>query len=497
MAHTVHKAKVEYGDFQTPLELAEKVCQQLLKLGINPDIIIEPTCGVGNFLVAASHSFRSANKIIGIELNSKNLQEFRAKNQVLQDDRIEVKQEDFFRFNWSPIVKQLDGKVLVLGNFPWVTNSQQGSISGENLPKKNNFQNYSGLDAITGKSNFDISEWMLIQVVHWLQNRDAYLAMLCKTSVSRKLLSYIHSKKLNLAYTATYRIDAKKYFNATVEACLLVCKFDLDSKNYFCDVFSDFEELKSHRIQYRNNILIRDTASFEKLSRLYTKNPETKWRSGVKHDCSNVMEFCKVGDTFFNGLGEIADLEESYLFPLLKGSDVAQNRVKTSDRYVLVTQKSINEPTEEIKDLAPKTWNYLKSHASFLDNRKSKIYHNNFQFSIFGVGKYTFAPWKIAICGLYKKLNFRLIGRIADKPAVFDDTVYFLSFSDEDVARRTFALLTSSAAIEFYSSLIFWDEKRPIKSSILNSLDLTALIVETRALVKSGDNQKDTSTAIF
>lgn len=72
--------------------------------------------------------------------------------------------------------------------------------------------------------------------------------------------------------------------------------------------------------------------------------------------------------------------------------------------------------------------------------------------------------------------NMIVVGKIADKPTVFDDTVYFLSFDDEEVAQKTFELLTSPLAIEFYSSLIFWDEKRPIKSSILNSLSLTALI---------------------
>ncbi len=38
--------------------------------------------------------------------------------------------------------------------------------------------------------------------------------------------------------------------------------------------------------------------------------------------------------------------------------------------------------------------------------------------------------------------------------------------------------ITSPLAIDFYSSLIFWDEKRPIKTSILNSLDLSILSKE-------------------
>ncbi|MEA5513807.1 SAM-dependent methyltransferase, partial [Nodularia sp. UHCC 0506] len=474
MIPTVDKAKVEYGDFQTPLELATKVCKKLIELGVSPDVIIEPTCGIGNFIEVASNLFKSTNKIMGVELNPDYLQEVKTKKRRLRDERIELQNADFFQFDWSSYINQLNGKLLVLGNFPWVTSSQQGIIGGENLPHKNNFQNHRGLDAITGKSNFDISEWMLIQAIQWLQGRDAYLAMLCKTSVSRKLLNYLYSHNLNLANCATYTIDTKKHFNASVEACLLFCEFDSISKNYCCDVFSSLGNSKSYKIGYRNNVLIRDIATFDKLSKLYDTSTTKKWRSGIKHDCSNIMEFRKIDHTFINKSGEIADIEETYIFPLIKGSDVAQNRVNTTDRYVLVTQQFVGESTEHIKYVAPKTWNYLESHGSYLDNRKSKIYKSNPRFSIFGVGSYTFTPWKIAICGLYKRLEFRLIGKLINKPVVFDDTVYFLSFDNEETAQKTFEILTSPAAINYYSSLIFWDEKRPIKSSILNSLNMTA-----------------------
>ncbi len=475
MIQVTSKLKVEYGDFQTPLELAEKICHKLLEIGVSPDIIVEPTCGIGNFIQASAYSFQSASKIIGVEINQNYLQDIRKNNQLSQDERIQVQQGDFFEFDWSSLIDKFNGKILVLGNFPWVTNSQQGIIGGENLPKKTNFQNHNGLDAITGRSNFDISEWMLINSIQWLQKHEAYLAMLCKTSVSRKLLNYIYFQNLNLAYCATYKIDAKKYFDATVDACLLFCKFDSDSQNYFCDVFSSLDADTHYRIGYRNNTPIRDVISFDRLKDLHKPKTGEKWRSGIKHDCSSVMELRKVDDTFVNGLGEVVDIEEICLFPLVKGSDVAQNRLESINRYILVTQRYIGESTEHIQNLAPKTWNYLKNHSEYLDSRKSKIYNKTARFSIFGVGSYTFAPWKIAICGLYKKLDFRLVGKTNGKAIVFDDTVYFLSFEDEQVAHRTLTLLTSPTAINFYSSLIFWDEKRPIKSSILNSLDLTAL----------------------
>jgi hypothetical protein len=117
----------------------------------------------------------------------------------------------------------------------------------------------------------------------------------------------------------------------------------------------------------------------------------------------------------------------------------------------------------------------LEAHAQYFEDRKSRIYRHRPRFSIFGVGDYTFAPWKIAICGLYKTLQFRLVGEIEDKPALFDDTIYFLSFAEEAEARKIYELLLSPPANKFLASLIFWDEKRPIKAGILNQLDLRRL----------------------
>ena len=74
--------------------------------------------------------------------------------------------------------------------------------------------------------------------------------------------------------------------------------------------------------------------------------------------------------------------------------------------------------------------------------------------------------------GLSKKLEFRLIGEITNKAVVFDDIVYFLSFDDEEVERQTFEFLNLSAAIDFYSAIVFWDQKLSLKSSVLNCLNL-------------------------
>ncbi len=470
--HVEKNKKIEYGDFQTPKELANLVCQKLVEIGVSPHCIIEPTCGLGAFLESATTIFTHTNKLVGVEVNLAYLNQLKVRSKIFSHpERLDIREGDFFKFEWNKLLKELDGEILILGNFPWITNATQSVISGSNLPHKTNFQNHSGFDAITGKSNFDISEYMLIKVAEWFQHRLGYLAMLVKTSVARKFLTHLYKTNTGLSYSAIYRIDAMKHFGAAVDAGLLYARFDPSLHNYDYDVFDSLSSQSHYRVGHRHGLTVKDLDTFEKFSYLLGNSNE-KWRSGIKHDCSEIMELTEKDGKLFNGLNEQVDIEPDYIYPLIKGSDVANNRISTTHRFILVTQKTVGEPTKPIKTIAPKTWAYLEYHANYLDSRRSKIYQNTPRFSIFGVGSYTFSLWKIAIGSLYKNLNFRLVGPTQNKPIVFDDTVYFLSFENYEEAKKVFDFLYSQETQKFLSTLVFWEDKRPIKTSILNSLKL-------------------------
>ena len=47
------KAKAVYGDFQTPFTLATQICELLAQHSLQPAVILEPSCGFGDLLVAA------------------------------------------------------------------------------------------------------------------------------------------------------------------------------------------------------------------------------------------------------------------------------------------------------------------------------------------------------------------------------------------------------------------------------------------------------------
>jgi hypothetical protein len=395
---------------------------------------------------------------------------------------LDLRRADFFSFDWPSVIRELPQPVLLLGNPPWVTSSGLGAIDGTNLPQKSNFQRHRGLDAITGKGNFDIAEWMLINLLEAATGTRTTLAMLVKTSVARRVLVHIWQSKLPVASAAIYTIDAAKHFEVGASACLLVCILGEHGTASNCDLFElDNPSVSIGRLGFRDNKLIANVRSYDRVRHLIAANPdsELRWRSGVKHDCSPVMELRRSGpDTFVNGLNEMVCLEREYLYPMMKGSDVASRRFCAGERWMIVPQRSTSDDTLQIVSRAPRTWEYLNEHGDALDRRGSSIYRKRPRFSVFGIGPYTFAPWKLAVCGLYKRLTFTVVGPHDDRPVVFDDTVYHLSFGSESEARTVSSLLDSEQAREFFNAVTFWDAKRPITVDVLGRLDLRALARE-------------------
>jgi hypothetical protein len=467
------KNKVEFGDFQTPNVLTNEITRVLFDSGIRPKTIIDPTCGEGSFLISAINQFPDFERAIGFDINTGYVEAAkRSLKELPHADKVTIEVGDFFTTDWKKQIDILPSPILVIGNPPWVTNSRLGLLGSTNLPQKSNFQKHSGLLAITGKSNFDISEWMLLKMLDWLNGKYGTLAMLCKNSVARKVLAHAWKNGYQISESRKYLIDASLYFDAAVDACLLVCSFKPNTIQTKCKIFLSLKDRSSNsEIGYKDGLLVADVNCYTKWSHLFGSG--LQWRSGIKHDCSKVMELYKEGEYFTNGLGEKVVLEDLYLYPMLKSSELVNGKRPT--RWMLVTQKNVGEDTEAIKDKAPKTWKYLNDHKGFFSKRGSVIYKNKPQFSIFGVGDYSFSPWKVAISALYKRLEFNIVGSWEEKSIVLDDTQNFLPCQSYENANRISELLNSVMAQEFYKSFIFWDEKRPITINLLKYLDFTKL----------------------
>lgn len=458
-----------FGDFQTPEELADNVVACAAGLGLTPAAVLEPSCGSGSLLHAAIRCFPRA-RAWGVEIDPEHLARARARLPAASRRRTTLLQADFFTLAWPRLLAGLPDPLLVVANPPWVTNATLGALGGSNLPVKDNAAGLNGIGAITGKSNFCISEWMISRMIEWLGGRRAALVVICKTSVARRVLANAWRRGQRPGAATMYRIDAQRHFRARVQACVLVIDATANERTDECADHASFEaRAPQRRLGWRDGGLVADVERYELCRHLRSAHPRP-WRSGIKHDCARVMELAWRDGRLVNGLGESVDVERDYLHPLLKGSDLARRRAPS--RSLLVPQRHPGADTSAIAQRAPKTWRYLCAHAALLDRRASRVYRGRPRFSIFGVGSYSFRRWKVAIAALHKTLDFRVVGPHRGAAVVLDDTTYFLPCTHRLEARRLTELLSSPLARDFYSSLIFWDAKRPITSETLGLLDL-------------------------
>ena len=338
----VAESRAEYGDFQTNKQLAKSICDLLKNRNLNPQILLEPTCGKGSFILSAIKTFPSLQQIFAIEIQEKylwhlkfELLEYFLKNPNANKPQINLYHCSVFDFDFKQVKNQINNReLLVIGNPPWVTNSTLSTLNSTNLPKKSNFKKTKGIDAITGKGNFDIGEFISLKMLGLFSNENGYFTFLIKNSVIKNIVFEQKKNKYPISDIEKHTINAKKEFGAAVDASLFLCKFN------------------------------------------------------------SMPEF-------------------------------------TAQEFDFYTSK-----------------------------------HN----ATFGVGDYSFKPYKVAISGLYKQTKFTLV-----KPngtvLLLDDTCYFIGFETLEEAQIIQNLLNQSETQEFIESFMFTDAKRAITKDLLMRID--------------------------
>jgi len=458
----------EFGDFQTPPALARRVVDVLPRRGWTR--VLEPTCGTGNFLGESARAFPDA-QVIGIEVQPAYAAQARARMTGAEVITGNIFTMDLARdISWKA-----EGPMLVVGNPPWVTNSWLGGMESGNLPERVNLKNLRGYDAMTGSSNFDIAEYIWLKLLAEFAQCRPTISLLCKTQVARNVLEYCAQFRLPVSSATLHMIDAKKWFNAAVDACLFTVEAGVGPAAYGCDVYDSLDATRAaRRFGVVGSRLVADTAAYAR-TRGFEGTCQVEWRQGMKHDAAAVMELVRTGDGLVTRHGERVDVEERYLYPLLKCTDIFRDRLSPA-KCVVVPQKALHDDTAMLARLAPKLWAYLDAHGDVLDARKSSIYSGRPRFCVFGLGEYSFAPYKVAVSGLHKSAEFRLVAPADGRPVFLDDACYFLPFWDVCEAAVVAALLRSEPARDFFHALAFWDAKRPITKRLLQRIDLNAIL---------------------
>jgi hypothetical protein len=476
----------DLGDFQTPPELAAAILDSLGPVGSRWPRVLEPTCGRGHFIAALLAHADPPREIQAIEIQEAYCRSARALAREVVEGapgvRVRIKHRDLFEMNLArDLAWTTQGPLLVIGNPPWVTSAELGRLKRTAGPPRRNVKGLPGLAARTGDSNFDVAEAIWLKLIAELAGQAATIVLLSKTSVARSVLQFAHRAGLPIAEASIRRISAPDWFGAAVDACCFAVTLGPVNPNLTVPVFADLTRTRPDALMgFCRGWLLADRRAYRAWSFADGVCP-LSWRQGIKHDAAAVMELARQSGSsqWQNKLGDVVDVEPEFIYPLLKARDLNPARQDRPDRAVLVPQERIGDETAHLAATAPRLWRYLQSHAGAFNRRKSSIYRGQPQFALFGIGPYSFAPFKVAISGMHKQPRFQLVGSLGGRPVMLDDTCYFLPCSTAAEAAALAALCNDPIALGFLSAASFRGAKRPITKTLLQRLDLLAILKRT------------------
>lgn len=153
-----------------------------------------------------------------------------------------------------------------------------------------------------------------------------------------------------------------------------------------------------------------------------------------------------------------AAVEPDLLYPLLRGRDVGKWGAAPS-AYIIMVQDPVRRrgiPEEEMVTCYPKTYSYLKRFEEVLrqraafrryftrEDKSGKVVETGPFYSMFNVGNYTFAPYKVVWREQASVMTAAVVGEIGHKCVLPDHKLMMVAFNSPLEAHYCCALLNSA-----------------------------------------------------
>jgi hypothetical protein len=145
----------------------------------------------------------------------------------------------------------------------------------------------------------------------------------------------------------------------------------------------------------------------------------------------------------------LSDVESTHVYPYLRSKHVVRWGLFGHDQF-LVPQRRAGEDNERaLREEAPATYDYLRRHRDRLEARGSSWFDAGPFYSLFGLGPYTWAPYKVVWCRLGFRPRFAVVSTVDDadlgeKLVVPGDHCMFVACDDEREAHYLCALLNAA-----------------------------------------------------
>jgi hypothetical protein len=167
---------------------------------------------------------------------------------------------------------------------------------------------------------------------------------------------------------------------------------------------------------------------------------EYRIRHGVKDDAKAVFSL---------GRETARSLEPDHVFPYLRSKHVVKFGLFGHDLHLVPERRAGDGDAERLRRDCPRTYDYLDERRDRLDARGSSWFDAGPFYSLFGVGPYTWADYKVVWCRLGFKPHFAVVSTVVDpdlgeRPVVPGDHCMFVATDDGDEAHYLCALLNSA-----------------------------------------------------
>lgn len=180
-------------------------------------------------------------------------------------------------------------------------------------------------------------------------------------------------------------------------------------------------------------------------------------RHGLKHDAEDVFALEVVersGDLVIcrdeTGTFEI---ESDLVFPYLKSRHVRAFSILGHGHVLLPQQRAGMDNEAWLREHRPCAYTYLRRHAGRLAQRRSSVYRKGVFYGLFGLGEYSFAPWRVAWCSMGEDPRFVVSGSREDaflgpRAPIFDSVHYTIAFESDDAPHYLAAYLNAAPVRE-------------------------------------------------
>lgn len=503
----------DLGEYFTPHWLAQATIEMSGYQGEANNILFDPGCGSGSFLLAVAGMKRQAagqatpallddvlHNVIGCDINPLSVLTARLNllwwlaehfGEPLSDFDLPVFHYDTVFAtplgNSSPdaLHKHLpEGCNYLVGNPPWINwnalpPTYRQKLEREILPHYVLFD-FQGQEAQLGHSNDDYLVTFTFVTI------DRYLRAggLCSFIVKQPLLTNVSGRTFRhfairrLCKTTPLRVhkvaDLRQVnpFGIANETAIVVLKkgertvypvpYEIWLKNHH-QIEIETRQAQPASESDATSPWVILTPELEQTRFMEGRCPY-EIRHGLKHDVADVLivQIVEQSDSKLviapaGRPAEKYEIEPHALFPFVQPRHLAAWRVK-GYTYAIIPQRKAGENNErEVRQTLPLTYAYLKRFESAFAARRSRIFSGTPFYGLFGLGDYTWAPYKICWCGLGFRPEFAVAGPVADalvgtKPLVPDGTVYFIPTSDQLEAHFLCAILNAEIVHTFLST---------------------------------------------